>query len=146
MMKIISSLLLFASLSDSSRDRFKPYRTVESYESQSGIQMVPVYSTNGVLCEISIEKRHSYNQRIDLNPTLTKDQILVLFDQLAPRGERGGPGWKLPEGTEFTEVDGGTRATHLTYENLALVMYGVEHSETYSAAVISWNRSECRRP
>jgi hypothetical protein len=143
MMKLLSSVLFTAAFLYQPNDRFQSYLPVTSYEIKNGIQILPTYAANGNICEISIEKRHSHDERVDLNPTLSKGEILSLFDQLAPRAERGDPSWKLPDGSEFTEVDGGTRATHIMYQNLSLVMYGAEPNPNYAVAIISWKKTEC---
>ena len=144
MIRLAGSLILLAVLFSASHDRFEGYRPVTSYETKAGIQIVPAYSEKGAVCEVSIERRPYYNERVSVKPTISKEEVLSLFDQLAPRVDRGDPGWKLPEGSEFTEVDGGTRATHVIYQNVSLVMYGEAHSDKYAVAIISWKNVECK--
>src|ERR1700722_19622060 len=124
MMKLASSVILLAVLLPIQSDRFGRYRALASYETNGGIQIFPVYSGKGAVCEISIERRAYHEERVSVKPNLSKDEVVSLFDQLVPPVERGDPAWKLPDGAEFTEVDGGTRATHVMYRNVSLVMYG----------------------
>jgi hypothetical protein len=144
-MKLLAGLLLIAlSLSPNpSAGRFENYRLSSFYDAGEGVRIVPIYSSTGAVCAINIERSHLYNGSVDVNPGLTKAQILSLFDALVPSTERGGPGWKLPLGTEVTEVDGGTRATQIVYEKVSLVMYGSEHDPKYGFAAISWKGVEC---
>lgn len=126
-------------------DELKKYRTVEAYEMQPGILITPSYTAKHEVCQVSIEKRHYSNKGVvDVDATMSNEQIRQLFDELAPKGERGQPGWKLPEGAEVTDVDGGVRTTHVIYENVSLTMYGKAGSQEYVAAIISWNKQQCK--
>jgi hypothetical protein len=144
MMKLAGSLVLIAVLLSTPSDRFDRYKPLASYETKTGIQILPAYSEKGAVCEISIERRAYHDDRVSVKPTISKDEVLSLFDELVPRAERGDPAWKLPEGSEFTEVDGGTRATHVMYQNVSLVMYGEEHNDKYAVAIITWKNVDCK--
>ncbi len=125
-------------------DELKKYRVVESYEIQPGVLITPFYTATHEICEVSIEKKHYSNEGVvDLDATISSEQIRQLFDELAPKGERGQPGERLPEGAEISNVDGGVRKTHITYENVTLAMYGKVESQKYVAALISWNKRPC---
>ena len=86
--------------------RFSKYRAVESYEIAPGILLTPVYAGNGGPCEISIEKRNPSGGVIETTPTMTKEQIQSLFEELVPQVERGNGSPGLPAGAEMTELDG----------------------------------------
>src|SRR5271157_3581756 len=103
MMKLIASISLFALVAGSSNDRIRKYHSVETYEIRPGIIATPVYTASHDLCEISIEKRHYFNNSVDMDATMSKEQILSLFDELVPKEERGGPAGRLPPDTEITE-------------------------------------------
>ena len=145
MIKLAGSIVLLAALISAPNDRFNKYKSLASYETKTGIQIVPRYSESGAVCEISIDRRAYYDDRVTVKPTISKDEAIALFQQLVPSVERGAPGWKLPEGSDFTEVDGGTRATHVIYENVSLIMYGEEHNDRYTVAIISWKNIECKK-
>jgi hypothetical protein len=125
---------------------FKQYRSVESYEVRPGVLIRPAYSARGGVCEISIERRHYSNNAVDLDAEMSKEQIRLLFDELAPQRERGQPGMKLPEGTEITVVDGGIRTARILYENVTLTMYGRAESQKFVAATITWAKRPCVPP
>ncbi|HME56740.1 MAG TPA: hypothetical protein VKF63_00260, partial [Terracidiphilus sp.] len=127
-------------------DRFRKYHAAEVYEIRPGIMISPVYTTSHDLCEISIEKRHYYNNVVDIGAVMSKEQILLLFDELVPMEERGHPGDKLPGDTEITEIDSSALTKRIPYENVTLSMYGTVDSpdrQKYVAAIISWNKPEC---
>jgi hypothetical protein len=147
MMKLITTICICGSLAFVLRpwsDGFNHYHPVESYEIRPGVLITPHYSANHEICEISIEKRHYSNDAIDVDGTMSSEQIRQLFDELAPKEERGQPGWKLPESAEVTDVDGGIRRTHVMYENVSLTMYGKAENQKYVAAVIAWNAEHCK--
>ena len=145
MMKLAGSLFVFVLLLSAPSDRFVHYSPLTSYETKTGIQILPSYAESGAVCEISMERRAYHDDIVSVNPTISKDEVLALIDQLVQPAERGDPAWKLPQGTEFTEVDGGTRATHIMFQNVSLVMYGEEHSDRYAVAIITWKNIPCKR-
>jgi len=143
MVKLIASICLLAFILVPSSAGFKRYHIVEAYEVRPGVLITPVYSAGREVCEISIEKRHFSNNNVDIDATMSKEQILSLFDEIAPREERGQPGWKVPGDTEITEVDSEILTTRIPYENVSLAIYGRKDSQKYVAAIISWNKPQC---
>lgn len=146
MLKVIASVCLVAFAVGTPSDRFRKYHAAEAYEIRPSIIVTPGYSSSHDLCEISIEKRHYSNNRVDMDATMSREQILSLFDELVPQEERGGPAGRLPEGTEITEGDLGMLTTSIPYENVTLVIYGKKDSpdrQKYVAAIISWNKLQC---
>jgi len=143
---LVSACLLVFFVGPSS-DRVQKYPAIETFEIRPGITITPFYTANHLVCEISIEKRHYSNNRVDMDAAMSKEQILSLFDELVPKEERGGPGlWKLPPDTEFTEVDLGMLNTRIPYENVTLALFGKKDSpdrQKYVAAIISWNKLQC---
>ena len=146
MMKLIASICLLACFAGVSSDRMQKYHALEAYEIRPGIIATPVYTASHDLCEVSIEKRHYSNNGVDMDATMPKEQILSLFDELVPKEERGGPGWKLPPDTEITESDLGMLRTRIPYENVTLAIFGKKDSpdrQKYVTAIISWNKLPC---
>jgi hypothetical protein len=146
MMKLVASICLLAFVLGPSSDRFKRYHAVEAYEIRPGVIVTPVYSASRDVCETSIEKRHYFSNKVDMEGVMSKEQIMSLFDELVPRGERGGPAGRLPAETEISEVDLGMLSTRIPYENVSLVMYGKKDKpdrQKYVAAIISWNKPQC---
>lgn len=146
MMKLIASICLLALVAATSSDRFQKYRGVEAYEIRPGVMMTPAYTAGHDLCEISIEKRHYSNNRVDMDAAMTEEEILSLFDELVPKDERGGPAGGLREDAEVSESDLGMLSTRILYENVTMVMYGMKDRpdrQKYIAAIISWTDTPC---
>jgi len=148
MMKLISPICLLAFVVNPSTDRFQKYHAVQAYEIRPGVIVTPIYSANHDVCEISIEKRHYFNDVVNMEAAMSKEEIVSLFDELVPQGDRGGPGlkWKLPPDTEISELDGGVLNTRIPYANVTLAMYGKKDSperQKYITAIISWNKLQC---
>jgi hypothetical protein len=124
-------------------ERFKKYQLVESYETQPGVVIRPFYSAKNEVCAISIEKRHYFDKTAGLDPEVSRGEILQLFDELVPTGERGRSAMDRP-GEELIIVDGGIRTARSAYENVSLEMYGRERSPNYVGAIISWTKRPCK--
>jgi len=123
--------------------RFSQYHRIESYEIRPGILLTPVYASDGELCEVSIERRHYSKVRVDLDAEISREQIDLFFNELAPQQERGKGGLGLPAGTEVADTDGGVRATLIPYEKVSLEMRGKAESQNYVVAIITWNKRSC---
>src|SRR5271157_263149 len=148
MTKLIASICLLVFVAGSSSDRFRKYHAAEVYEIRPGIMISPVYTTSHDLCEISIEKRHYYNNVVDMDAVMSKEEILSIFDELVSQEERGGPGLNLPPGTELSDSDFGMLETSISYKNVSLEMFGMvkkdrRDTQKYVAAIISWNKVKC---
>jgi hypothetical protein len=146
MMKLFASICLLAVVAGPSSDRIRKYHGVETYEIRPGIIATPAYTASHDLCEISIEKRHYSNNRVDMDAAMPKELILSMFDELVPKEERGGPSGRLPADTEISEADLGMLSTRIPYENVTLTMYGKQDKpdrQKYIAAIISWDKTPC---
>jgi len=157
-MKLIASICLLAFAFSQADDRFREYRAVESYEIQPGIVITPFYSADQQVCEISIEKRHFSGSVVDLDTTMSKTQILSIFDELVTKEERGRSLSTNPPGVETTESDDYEFWKLYRYENVFLEMHGKfpaevkekkrwtyirEDRQEYVVAIISWNKRQC---
>ena len=142
----IWTILIFALPLGTSQvaDKISELPSVESLEIEPGVLITPFYSASHELCKISIEKRHYFSNKVDIDAVMPKEQILSLFDRLVPSDDRGQPRWHQSRAEELTEVDGGTRTTQVLYENVSLAMYGKEEGTAYVAAVVTWNRRKCK--
>lgn len=148
MTKLIASICLLAFVAGLSSDRFRKYHAIEAYEIRPGIVISPVYSVSHDLCKISIEKRHYYNKKVDMDAVMSKEEILSIFDELVSQEERGGPGLNLPPGTELSDSDFGMLETNILYKNVSLEMFGMvkkdrRDTQKYVAAIISLKKPEC---
>jgi hypothetical protein len=146
MIRVIVSICLVAFAVSPSSDRFRNFHAMKTYESGPGVMISPICTVGRNVCEISIEKRHYSNNSVDLDASMSKAQILFLFDDLVPKEERGQPGGKILGDTEITEVDGKILTTSVPYENVTLTMHGKKDTpdrQKYVAAIISWNKRQC---
>ena len=121
---------------------FKRFHTIEVYEVQPGILMVPTYSSTGAVCKIVLEKRHYSPKEIDLDAELSHEQIWQLFDQLAPKKDRG----QSTLNGEVTTTGGVSTTTIAEYENISLEMdgkTGETEDQGYVVAIIHWKKRNC---
>ncbi len=145
MTKAIASVALLALAFVSSGDELSKYRSVQSYEVRPGIMATPVFAPGSqTICEIGIERQRYSKGAVDVDGVMSKEQILSIFNELAPAVVRGRPGLKLPGDTEITEVDSGVTTIRMPYENASLSMYRRNEKQGYVAAIISWSKAECR--
>lgn len=93
-----------------------------------------------------IEKRHVSSKGVDLDVEMSPEQIYGIFDELAPKSERGQSKLNVGDNGDLTTYDGGTLDTTEAYENVTLQMYG-KYKEVgardYVAAVIQWKKRNC---
>ena len=145
-MKLVTSICLLTLGTATSSDRIRKYPAVEAYEIRPGVVLTPIYTAHHDLCEIGIEKRHYFNNKVDMNAAMTEEEILSMFDELVPMEERGGPAEGLPPDTEISESDLGMLSTRVPYEDVTVTMYGLKDRpdrQKYIAAIISWNDTPC---
>jgi hypothetical protein len=140
---VISVLFLAADLG---KGKLHQLRSIETYEIQPGILVMPIYSDAGEVCSIAMEKRHFSSTGIDLDAEMSREEIYRIFDELAPGSERIQSKLHPQDNGETTIFDGGTLTTTAQYENVMLQMYGKykEASKTsYVAALIQWKKYGC---
>ena len=85
-MMCTASLLILAALQE---HKFNRLHAVETYEVRPGILMMPIYSNAGEVCQIILEKRHVSLNGIDLDAEMSGEEIYKIFDEVAPKEERG---------------------------------------------------------
>ena len=128
------------------KDKLHRLRSVETYEIQPQILVMPVYSDDGRVCSVVMEKSHVSSKGIDLDAEMSPEEIYRIFDELAPKSERSQSKLNLEDNGETTLFDGGTLTTTAEYENVTLQMYGKYKkvgSRGYVAAVIQWKKRNC---
>ena len=126
---------------------FNRLQAVEAYEIRSGILMMPIYSDAGKVCQITLEKRHVSSKGVDLDAEMSGEEIYQIFDEVAPKNERGKPKLNLGEGGNISMEDGSALATVAIYENVSIRMYGKSKTvgtKGYVAATIQWEKRRCR--
>jgi len=150
MTKALSACVVFASLLGVSGDRFAKYHPVESYEIRPGIIATPFYSSSHQICEIGLERRRYSGNVVNIDASMSKEQVIEIFNELVRQDERGKPIWGLPEGSEYTDIDNDLHITHLSFDNVTLLMYeqvkpGDQERQRPVAALISWKGIECNK-
>ena len=143
-------LLLAANPQNDKHDKFSKYKTVEAYEIRPGILAMPSYAEDGQVCEIGLEKRQYSPEIIRLNPSLSREEINQIADELAPANERG------PKSKDFARdlmaVSGGGMTTISTYENVTIQIHSAVSPTSKKhgiiaddiAATIKWTNRKCR--
>lgn len=149
--KILSAacVLLLLLTASPQKNTTAKYKAVEAYEVRPGILMFPVYSEEGQVCEIGLERRHYSPEMIRLDSTLAREDVDAIVDELAPAGERG-PKSQNPL-DDLMLVVGPGRTTFEQYENVTVRIESafIVNSEKKStvddvAAVIIWKHRKCK--
>jgi len=119
------------------------YARVESYEIRPGILATPDYSSDGTLCEISVEKRHVHRDTVELGATIPRKLSLEMIDELAPPSERGKPTIKIGDQEYIDEINGSTVITIATYENISVQIFRARSDTGDVAVILRWNNLKC---
>src|SRR5437764_678419 len=135
----LAALLLFVRPQN---DKFSRYKNIEAYEVRPGILMMPRYTEDGQVCEITLEKHHYSNGTANLGSTIPRETFIELVDELVPQRERGRQTMNF--GKEYMSAYGGNGvATFVEYENVSIEISGIA-SPVASAgdivAVIKWKK------
>ena len=138
----LAALLLFVRPQN---DKFSRYKNIEAYEVRPGILMMPRYTEDGQVCEITLEKHHYSNGTANLGSTIPRETFIELVDELVPRSERGRQTMNF--GKEYMSAYGGNGvATFAEYENVSIEISGIA-SPVASAgdivAMIKWKKRTC---
>jgi hypothetical protein len=117
------------------------YPVVTSYEVRPGILMTPKYSTDGQVCQMSIERQRGTRSGVMFDSFMSDKLVKEIVDELAPRSERGEP--RLGREDVFGVVRTGGMTTNMHgYENIDFdVMDGPNRERV---VVISWNNRKCK--
>ena len=131
------------------KDVFTKYKAVEAYEPQPGLLAFPTYAEDGRVCEIGIERRHYSPELINLDPSLSREEIDKTVDELAPPAVRGQKSGSPLNDLMF--VAGGRMTTVVEYENVSVQIesavigvHGKEKTVENVAAVIKWKNRKCK--
>ena len=124
---------------------FSKYKTVEAYEIRPGILMMPRYTDDGRVCEIGLEPLRYTPKEIEVDPSLPRQTIDQIVDELAPAAERG-PRAKFFGSADAILFGGVTASTNVYYENVSVFMEsrGVSNPSEFIAVVIRWKNRQCR--
>ena len=133
------------------KDLFSKYKAVEAYEIRPGILMIPRYADDGKVCEIGLQPLRYTPDGVLVIPSLSRQTIDQIVDELAPEAERNpiprilGKADIMYGGDSFLYA-GNTVETQVNYEDVSVDMIGrdVSHPTEYVAAVILWTKRHCR--
>jgi hypothetical protein len=129
--------------------RFSGLRTVEAYEARPGILVMPRYSADGQVCEVGLQKRLYFPEKVSVDSDLSREEIEQAFEELVPVSERGP---KLPgfQAHPMSEV-GNTITTTTEYQDVSLEIVGKvlpskrhEVIEETVVGVIHWKNRKCQ--
>jgi hypothetical protein len=88
---IISLALALACRPQTVTDVSAKYPVVTSYEVRPGILMTPRYTTDGQVCQMSIERQRGTRSGVTLDSFMSDNLVKEIVDELAPLSERGKP-------------------------------------------------------
>jgi hypothetical protein len=143
-----ASLLLLSANPD--RERFGKYKVIEAYEIRPGILIMPRYSADGQVCEIGLEKRHYSPEIIRLESSLSRKEIVQVFDELVPADERG------PRSKDFGGIlitrSGNSITTNIDFANVSIQIVSKalpasshgEIAEGDITATVHWKNRKCQ--
>ena len=138
----LMALLLFVR---PEQDKFSKYKAVETYEIRPGILMMPKYTEDGQVCQITLEKHHFSDETANLSSTIPRETFTQLVDELAPPSERGRQTMNF--GREYmSSYSGESVTTFAEYENLSIDIYGKASHQCGAGdvvAVIQWKKRTC---
>jgi hypothetical protein len=142
--------VLLLSSANPVHEKFAKYKAIEAYEIRPGVLMMPRYSSDGQVCEIGLEKLHYSPEVINIDLSLSREEIYQIVDELVPADERG-PRSKDLLGT-LTLVTGVSTTTTIDFENVSIEIDGAtspdagKHKVTVDgvAAAIKWKNRKCQ--
>jgi hypothetical protein len=128
--------------------KFSKYKSIEAFEVRPGILMIPKYAQDGQVCEITLETTNVDAPVVNLTPTLPRNTVLELVDELAPVNERG------PRTMDFgrdyiSQHSGGSVTTFAEWENVAVDIHGRASNRCAPGDVVAeirWKKRTCATP
>lgn len=135
------SSLFFVALGMNPGEKFQSrYKRVESYEVRPGILASPTYGKNGVLCRISIEKRHVQPGIVEMSPTIPSKLTQEIIDELAPPSERG-PRSRVSSPFAYDIINGSLAVLLIVYKNVSVETYRDTSNQGDTAVILTWDKA-----
>lgn len=135
------SSLVFVALGVNPAQKFEArYNRVESYEIRPNILATPSYTDNGLLCKVSIEKRHVQADVVDISATIPRKVSMEIIDELAPPLERG-PRNPRSGPFDYEVGNGSTEVMTIEYENASVQIYSERSNYGDTAIVLTWDKN-----
>jgi hypothetical protein len=118
---------------------------VTSYELRPGILMIPRYTDDGQVCEMSFARQHTTRSGLYLDSRISNKLANDIANELVPPAARGeelhGP--PHPSGMEVTT--GRMNMTFYNYENLEIEFATLAGERPgVDAVVMSWKNRKCK--
>jgi hypothetical protein len=115
---------------------------VKEYEVRPGILMMAMYSDNGQVCKMYVERRHFSETVFDQRLYLPQEKINELIDQLVPAALRGGKA----KGDGFSRITGQLSEQVYDYESVSITVLASTASGDCNggtALIIKWKNRAC---
>jgi len=138
---ILVLTLAVAALGQTSADLSAKYPRVTAFKVRPDVLMTARFASDGQVCEMTLEKRHTTDTSIVLGDTFSDTEVRSLMDDLVPESERGR---NLTRALNET-VTGGSIVTQYTYENVRVDVYGTTRPVPAGdkVIVITWPKRAC---
>lgn len=135
------SSLVFVALGVNPAQKFEArYKRVESYEIRPDILATPSYAENGLLCKISVEKRHVQAGVVDMSAMIPRKVSMEIIDELAPPSERG-PRNPRSGPFDYEVGNGSAEVMTIEYENASVQIYSERSSYGDTAVILTWDKA-----
>lgn len=135
----LALLFFFAKPRD---DRFLHYKAVEAYEIRPGILVMPGYSADGQICQAVIQKESYSNEIVHLDPTMPREVVDQIVDELVPDNEKG-PLTLDKEMSRLSLYIGNAVTSFVDYKNVSVDIERRASSTGETVAVIKWKHPAC---
>jgi hypothetical protein len=139
-------VLALALRSQSVADLNAKYPVVTSYEVRPGILMIPRYTDDGQVCEMSFARQHTTRSGLYLDSRISNKLANDIANELAPPATRGDELHGPPHPSGMDVTTGRVHMTVYNYENLEIMFAGLTGEYPgVDAVVISWkNDRKCK--
>jgi hypothetical protein len=131
-----------------STDFSAKYPEFKAHEVRPGILMTEKYATDGQVCEVTLEKRHSTLKGVNLGSTIPSELTKQLVDEVIPPADRGKRVGPFSKWDYVTTISGSLITKEATYENVSIEIDGTLSSCEPGDVVVTvrWKRAACTQP
>jgi len=121
----------------------------EVYEVEPGVVMSAKFASNGLVCEMQVQKAHFNKDFADPSDGIDLDKMDTLVDRLVPASERGDKDQVLgsslfhQQGTVMVKIDQYANITVQVFWNVKEHKKSVQQSNGSAVLVIKWRHRSC---
>jgi len=137
----VLSLIVIGGTVHSPQEFRSRYHLVESYEIRPGVLATPTYAESGMLCEVSIEKRHVNGDTVDLGSTIPRKESLEIIDELAPPYERGKAIIQWGGFDYIDEISGSMAVATADYQDVSVQIFRTRSDPGDTAVILKWKNA-----